>query len=98
MKYLRNLLFGYLSIISLRNKIIDFREIIFYLLFDYFVLSETKINDSFPSAQFGMSGYEIRARRDRDRMGEMNNRICKKGSNLQKIKSLRNNNKLINML
>ena len=48
---------------------IDLREIISYLQLDYFVLSETKINDSFPSAQFDMSGYEIRARRDRDRMG-----------------------------
>ena len=29
-------------------------------------LSETKINDSFPSAQFDMGGYNIRARRDRE--------------------------------
>ena len=50
---------------SLRNKIIDLREIISYLQLDYFVLSET-ISDSFPSAQFDMNGYEIRARRDRD--------------------------------
>ena len=68
LKYPRNLLIGYLNINSLRNKIIDFREIISYLQLDYFVLSETKINDSFPSAQFDMSGYEIRARRDRDGM------------------------------
>ena len=63
-------MFGYLEMNSLRNKIIDLREIISYLQLDYFVLSETKINDSFPSAQFDMSGYEIRARRDRDGMGE----------------------------
>ena len=50
---------------SLRNKIIDLREIISYLQLDYFVLSET-ISDSFPSARFDMNGYEIRARRDRD--------------------------------
>ena len=62
-------MFGYLEINSLRNKIIDLREIISYLQLDYFVLSETKINDSFPSAQSDMSGYEIRARRDRDGMG-----------------------------
>ena len=69
LKYPRNLLIGYLNINSLRNKIIDLREIISYLQLDYFVLSETKINDSFPSAQFDMSGYEIRARRDRDGIG-----------------------------
>ena len=69
-KYLQNLLFGYSNINSLRNKIIDLRETISYLQLDYFVLNETKINDSFLSAQFDMSGYEISARRDRDGMGE----------------------------
>ena len=60
---------AYLNINSLRNKIIDLREIISYLQLDYFVLSETKINDSFPSAQLDMSGYEIKARKDRAGMG-----------------------------
>ena len=69
LKYPRNLLIAYLNINSLRNKIIELREIISYLQFDYFVLSETKINDSFPSEQFDMSGYEIRARRGRDGVG-----------------------------
>ena len=69
LKNLRNLLIGYLNINSLRNKIIDLREIISYLQLDYFVLSETKINDSFPSAQLDMSGYEIKARKDRAGMG-----------------------------
>ena len=70
LKYPRNLLFGYLNINSLRNKIIDLSEIISYHQLDYFVLSETKINDSFPFLQFDMSGSEIRARRDSDGMGE----------------------------
>ena len=69
LKYPKNLLIGYLNINSLRNKIIDLREIISYLQLDYFVLSETKINDSFPSAQLDMSGYEIKARKDRAGMG-----------------------------
>ena len=64
----RNLLFGYLNINSLRNKTIDLTEIISYLQLDYFILSETTINDSFPSAQFDMGGYEIRARTERNRM------------------------------
>ena len=69
LKYPRNSLIAYLNINSLRNKIIDHREIISYLQLDYYVLSETKINNSFPSAQFDMSGYEIRAKRYRDGMG-----------------------------
>ena len=56
---------GYLNVNNLRNKIIDLREI----TLDYVVLSETKTNDSFPTVQFDMSGYETRARRDRDGMG-----------------------------
>ena len=39
------------------------------LQLEYFVISETKLNDSFPSAQFAIENYEIRARRDRDGHG-----------------------------
>ena len=60
---------GYLNINSLRNKIVDFREIISELSLDYLVLSETKIDQSFPAAQFYIKGYEVRARRDRDKHG-----------------------------
>ena len=31
---------------------------------DYFVSSETKLDKSFPTAQFHIPGYEIRARKD----------------------------------
>ena len=36
------------------------------LQLDYFVLSETKHNNSFPSVQFYMETFETRNRRDRD--------------------------------
>ena len=36
---------------------------------DYFVISETKLDESFPSAQFNISKYEIRNRRDRNKNG-----------------------------
>ena len=36
---------------------------------EYFVISETKLDDSFPSAQFAIENYEIRGRRDRDGHG-----------------------------
>ena len=61
LKLNENPLLGYLNINSLRNKIIDLREIIHYLNLDYFVLSETKIDSSFPSAQFAINNYEIKA-------------------------------------
>ena len=36
---------------------------------DYFVVSETKLDSSFPSAQFQINEYEVRARSDRDKNG-----------------------------
>ena len=63
----QNPLFGFLNINSLRNKIIDLREVIRELFLDYFVLSETKLDDSFPSVQFTTSDYEIRGRKDRNK-------------------------------
>ena len=36
------------------------------LQLEYFVINETTLDDSFPSAQFAIENYEIRGRRDRD--------------------------------
>ena len=60
---------GYLNINSLRNKITDLRVIMKTLSLDYLILSETKIDESFPTSQFNVEGYEMRARRDRDKFG-----------------------------
>ena len=51
---------------SIRNKISDLRVLLHDLQLEYFVISETKLDDSFPSTQFAIENYEIRARRDRD--------------------------------
>ena len=40
------------------------------LQLEYFVISETELDDSFPIAQFAIENYENRARRDRDGQGE----------------------------
>ena len=69
LKCCQNPLFGFLNINTLRNKIIDLREVIRELSLDYFVLSETKLNDSFPSAQFKIDDYEIRGMKDRNKRG-----------------------------
>ena len=77
LKYVNNPLIGYLNINSLRNEIVDLREIILEISLDYLVLSETKIDQGFPTAEFYIKGYEVRTRRDRDKYtwGRIN-RIC----------------------
>ena len=52
-------LIGYLNINSLRNKISDLRVLLHDLQLKYFVISETNIDDSFPSAQFTIENYEL---------------------------------------
>ena len=69
LKFNKSHLVGFPNINSLRNKIIDLKEIIQYLNLDDFVLSETKIDSRFPSAQFAIDNYEIKARRDRNGNG-----------------------------
>ena len=69
LKYPTNPLIDYLNINSFRNKIIDVREVFGKLSLDYFAISESKLDESFPSAQFNINSYEIRNRRDRDKNG-----------------------------
>ena len=68
-EYPKNLLCGYLNINSLRNKIHDLRLIIHDVPIDYFVISETKLDNSFTNAQLTINNYEKKARRDRDKHG-----------------------------
>ena len=60
---------GYLNVNSLRNKVTDLKVIPEHLSLDDFVLTETKLDESFPNAQSTLDGYEIRARRDRNKFG-----------------------------
>ena len=80
LKHPINPLIGYLNKNSLRNKIIDVREMISRLLLDYFVISETKLDSSFPSPQFHIGDYEIRNCRDRDKSGGGLIEFVKKGT------------------
>ena len=66
LKFNKSPLAGDLNINSFRNKIIDLRGIIRYFNLGYFALSETKIDSSFPSAQFEIHNYEIKAGRERN--------------------------------
>ena len=49
----------------MRNKVINLGVILKDLPPDYLLISETKLYESFPNAQFKPNGYEVRARRDR---------------------------------
>ena len=91
LKYLRNPLIGYLNINWLRNKIIDVRELIGRLQLDYFVISETKVDSSFLSAQFHIGDYEIRNRRDRSKSGGGLIEFVKKGIKTKRLKDLETN-------
>ena len=62
-----NPMIGYLNINSLRNKIIDLREVLKHISLDYFVLSETKLDNSFSCTQFQISDYKKRARTNRNK-------------------------------
>ena len=68
-EYPKNFLCGYLNINSLRNKIHDLRLIIHDVPIDYFVISEIKLDNSFPNEQLTINNYKIRARKDRDKHG-----------------------------
>ena len=59
----------YIDINGLRKKIPDLRLIIHDVPIGYFVISETKLDNSFPNAQLTINNYEIRARRDKDKHG-----------------------------
>ena len=88
LKYPNNPFISFLNINSLRNKIIDVREIIKQTSPDYFVLAETKLNHEFPSAQFYIENYNILNRRDRNKFGGGLIAYAKKGVICKETKSL----------
>ena len=61
-----NTIIGHLNINSLRNKFVFVEDII--KLFDVFLVSESKLDHTFPSNQFRINGYKI-FRLDRNRFG-----------------------------
>ena len=63
-----NVIIGQLNINSLRNKFCFLKEIIHGKI-DILVLTETKLDSTFPESQFCIPGYKIPYRRDRDGYG-----------------------------
>ena len=65
---LKKFFFGHLNVNSIRNKLVSIQELI-KRTFDILLISETKIDDSFPNVQFKIEGYKY-FRKDRDAFGE----------------------------
>ena len=49
-----------------QNKVIDLRKVVKYFELDYFIVSETKTDESSLSQQFVTDNFEVRARKDRN--------------------------------
>ena len=52
------MIFSYLNINSVGNKMVSFREVVMKNV-DILAIAETKIHESFPTAQFGSGGILV---------------------------------------
>ena len=66
--YLNNIVVWHLNIISIRNKF-QCQKYIVGENIDILLISETKLNESFPDGQFIMDGFQVPFREDRDDKG-----------------------------
>ena len=58
LKYAKNLIIGHLNVNSIRNKFLDLKELVLSDT-DICLISETKLDDSFPHRQFHVNGYKM---------------------------------------
>ena len=68
MKNIHKIVIGHLNINSIRNKI----EMVSYLItgnIDIFLITESKIDSTFPTSQFKIPGYQLPYRKDRSKHG-----------------------------
>ena len=68
LKNANKIVFGHLNVNSLRNKFQCLKDVIGQNI-DIFLVSETKLNDSFPDAQFFIDGFRQPYRKDRTDKG-----------------------------
>ena len=66
-KHPKHVFLGHLNVSSLRNKFESLNELI-KDIFDIFLVSESKLDSSFPDSQFSIPGYRI-VRKDRNKNG-----------------------------
>ena len=87
-KNLKNVVLGHLNVSSLRKKFVAVEELIKKKT-DVCLISEAKVDESFPNQQFKINGYKM-FRKDRDRfrgglMFYVNEQICSKVLSLDSI-------------
>ena len=88
-----NPIIGYLNINSLRNKINDLRKICRKTQIHVLCIDETKLDESFPDAQFHIKGYQYSAfRKDRNKDGGRKIVYVKKGLIAKRILEYENIN------
>ena len=63
----KNTIIGYLNINSLRNKIVDLRQVLYESELDILAVLETNLSDEFPNLQFNIEGYYNPAELRKDR-------------------------------
>ena len=66
-KDIKNVIFEHLNLSSLQNKFFSISELIKGKV-DIFLINKSKVDESFTSNQFAMSGYKF-IRRDRNKFG-----------------------------
>ena len=66
-KDIKNVIFEHLNLSSLQNKFFSISELIKGKV-DIFLINQSKVDESFTSNQFAMSGYKF-IRRDRNKFG-----------------------------
>ena len=88
-KNLKNPFLYYLNINSLRNKIVDLRYVLAQTGIELLAVSETKLSENFPDAQFYVEGYNFPPyRRDRNSNGGGLMVFAKKDLITRRIKEL----------
>ena len=68
MKNIHKIVIGHLNINSIRNKIDVLSDLIIGNI-DIFLITESKIDDTFPTSQFKIFGYHLPYRKDRSKCG-----------------------------
>ena len=81
--------FAYLNINSLRNKIVDLKQVLTKVDLEILVIAETKLNESFPNFQLAVDGSYSpgQFRRDRNEYGGGLMLFVKQGIPAKRIKT-----------
>ena len=75
-KHPSNFIFAHVNVNSMRHKFASLQEILSKNCLDYFAVSETKLDGSFPNAQFSVKGFNLLCEDNTDTSGGLMVYIC----------------------